>query len=97
MRATGICCLHRYNNKLQGTLPDEWHTMQPTLIDLHGNQLQVRPGQRSRASNLHLCCPVHGLMALQELHPCKPGLQLDTTLYSILVLLAGFTAIELGK
>ena len=60
--------LHRYGNKLQGTLPDEWHTMQPTLMDLHGNQLQVRPGLRSRASSLHLGWPLHGLAALLELH-----------------------------
>ena len=87
-----MCLLYRYNNKLQGTLPEEWRTMQPTLIDLHGNQLQVRPGQRS--ASVLPCSRAHGPAGAASLQARS---RLGPTLFSILVLLAGFTAIQLGK
>ena len=35
--------LELYSNRLNGSLPDEWQTMQPDYIDLRNNTLQACP------------------------------------------------------
>ena len=40
-RFNKLAMLELYSNRLNGSLPDEWQTMQPDYIDLHNNTLQA--------------------------------------------------------